>query len=170
MHWVHTPVVVYVDDTIPEVMQEGVRSAALEWNVAVGHELFVVYEIDGSSGHFIYAPYGSITVSSGELGTRLIDVSDYDEEPLTDFQTVTVLGEADLRWNTLTGRSFHCMVLLDYEVNSATANPVATHELGHCLGLGHDYNDESIMYWSATVSPRQHIMADDADRIADTLR
>jgi hypothetical protein len=170
VHWQTTPVVVYVDDTIPQVLKDAVRSAALQWNVAVGAELLSVYELSGNSGHFVYAPRGTITVSSAELGTMLVDISDYNEEALSDFAVVTILGENELTWNTVTGRAGHCMILFDYQVNSETAVPVAIHELGHCLGLSHDRDSESIMYWSAVVSPRQHIMPDDADRIGAAIR
>lgn len=159
------PVPVYVDDSMPVHTLEGVEDAVEQWNDSLDGHYFDVVHLPAEHVFFLLAPRGSITVSQGELGTRLVDVSDGQ---LSDFRTLTLLGIADLLWYE-DAEMYHCMVILDPELNERTARPVAVHELGHCLGLPHSADPRSIMYRDATMFPGQYLTQEDLARAHEAV-
>lgn len=61
------------------------------------------------------------------------------------------------------GRIHSANVWIDYDADLDTTYDIALHELGHSLGLRHDGDRYSVMFW--TIKPNQYIMSDDIDRI-----
>lgn len=158
-HWSTSvlPIAVNVDETLPLNMIYNVHKAAQRWNNALGMEVFRVSQVPPENyGVIGFANWGTISVGMTELGMGTRG---------------TILGQAEI--NLRSGEAgrmglIHSVNLwLDKDLGPQNLYGVAVHELGHCLGLMHDGDPTSIMFW--TPLKGQYIFDEDIHRIREFL-
>lgn len=140
------PLHVVADRRLTTVRRAALEEAIVRWNVAAGAEVFSLdREID----------WFDLELLDPEQGTVYVLVMDLPDNPTTGSITQ---GWASLSYDGC--RIIHVLTFLDVAVPDQDAMLVFEHELGHSLGLAHDDNESSIMWYYANSSGGQ-IMADD---------
>lgn len=133
MYWAPEdfPLRVIVDEDVDPITYLSVLVATIEWNNAVGHELFEVFT----------APTEDINPRE----CRTIIVRRYDIQEVLNTPEV---WDAFHRGRTHPGSSQFCLgyIAMDDEPSDEWLIPIFVHELGHSLGLAHDGIESSIMY------------------------
>jgi len=129
------PVTLLLDSDIEESRRAEIILAAHTWNEEVGTNVFVIETTEISD--YIY--YGDIIEEPGhrEIFVRETELGRADGEDI-------LLGLAHRIYvdDHLTG----CIIELDNDLARESIYPVSLHELGHCLGLEHDPNINSVMF------------------------
>lgn len=142
------PLTLVVDEQFDEMYFEALQQAVFAWNDKLDAQVFVI------SAHRVSRD--SSEMDALDSGTVLVLQGDIPNEDSTLFRQ----GQAFLDYSQRTGRLRSARIVLDVAVSRADAMLVFKHELGHTLGLQHDGEIESIMYWHATASDGR-IMLDD---------
>lgn len=131
------PVTVLLDNDIEEFRREEVILAAHAWNAEVGTPVFRVGTIELSE----YVLYGELIQSpdEGEIFIREIELGQAGNGD-------NLLGLAHRNYNSDNNALVGCVIELDNDLSEESIYPVAMHEMGHCLGLEHDTDINSIMF------------------------
>jgi predicted Zn-dependent protease len=155
VYWVANdfPLLVLIDDTLPQIYVEATFEAVAEWNSDLGVTVFEPHVYDFTTP----APrmYGVVIVSIDELGESAKN-DDTDVWGLHSGHFYEGSAHRQYSW-----------VWYDYDAPDHVLKFVMVHELGHALTLGHDPGDLfSIMYpYITDVMYEAEIRPDDALRI-----
>lgn len=147
------PLVIKLHPDIAVHKKFAVKLAAEIWNTTVEQEVFIVAET--FSSHVTEYSYGVISFS---LAEALAPVSDQ-----------RIIGKSYPR-HFSTGLTIRCDVFVLQEIeNPLELSLVVVHELGHCLGLGHDEKDVlSIMHPRISLSEKL-IASDDIAYVREQM-
>jgi hypothetical protein len=153
-----TPVIVYIDSSVPAPFFDAINQAAEEWNRAVGREVLKIG--------------GWVNRSGGPMQDRqnvIYYLSDWEADRPTEQARTTVywagdrVYEADIRLN---GRNFNFFWGDDPVAGRVDIQSLVLHELGHVLGLAHNATPQSVMAKSlASATLRRGLSADDENSI-----
>jgi hypothetical protein len=132
-----TPVVLYIDSSVPEEFFEPIRHAADTWNRTVGREVLKVGGWTQSNG------------VPGQDGANIIYFLHTWEADRPNEQARTTvywandrIYEADIRINA---HNFDFFTSEDPVVGRVDVESLVLHELGHVLGLAHNVSTASVM-------------------------
>ena len=130
------PVVMFIDETVPDVYRDAIKRAANTWNKNVGREVIKI---------------GGVTNSKGPVqdGANIIYFMDSWEQDRTNEQARTTvywagtrIYEADIRVNA---RDFNYFWSDNVSSGRVDIESLILHEMGHVLGLGHNTSAKSVM-------------------------
>lgn len=133
LHWYPEdfPLEVVADKRIPPTQQFALQEAITEWNEAVGFTAFTLSrEIDWWNPELSARLRGTVYV-------QRYDISDLDFS--NEVQGIAILDLVDTQIRSVA-------IFLDVDVSEENVTLVLKHELGHSLGLVHDFNPASVMY------------------------
>lgn len=152
-----TPVVMYIDESVPSVYRDAVKRAAATWNNDIGREVIKI---------------GGVTKMSGPAqdGANVIYFLDSWESDRTNEQARTTvywagtrIYEADIRVNN---RDFNFFWGNDPVGGRVDIESLILHEMGHVLGLGHSTTAKSVMAKSLpSATLRRDLSTDDLSSI-----
>jgi poly(3-hydroxybutyrate) depolymerase len=152
-----TPVVMYIDESVPAVYRDAVKRAAATWNNDIGREVIKI---------------GGVTKMNGpsQDGANVIYFLDAWEAERTNEQARTTvywagtrIYEADIRVNN---RDFNFFWGSDPVSGRVDIESLILHEMGHVLGLGHSVTAKSVMAKSLpSATLRRDLSADDLSSI-----
>ena len=153
-----TPVIVYIDSSVPAPFFDAINTAAEEWNRAVGREVLKIG--------------GWVNRTGGPMQDRqnvIYYLGDWEPERPTEQARTTVywagdrVYEADIRLN---GRNFNFFWGDDPVAGRVDIQSLVLHELGHVLGLAHNATPQSVMAKSLpSATLRRNLSADDENSI-----
>lgn len=136
VRWYQLPVVVYIDNNVPDSKVSAIYKAASKWDGALGRQAF---EIRRGSG---------LGISKNNL--NVISYVTNWQQPRQATMVTSAWGngnqilEADIGINS---QYYTFYGLNEFIPGAFSMETLATHELGHVLGLAHqDTNTKSVMY------------------------
>merc|ERR1712098_250706 len=79
----------------------------------------------------------------------------------------SITFDASEKWE-ISGRQHHLRAIFDWDEQYFAFLPVALHEIGHCLGLGHSNNAEDVMS-PFYAEARNDLSENDVSRVKEWL-
>lgn len=153
-----TPVVLYVDERVPNEYLNAIVAAAKVWNVKIGREVLKI--IPGATTNGVPAQDGRNVIYY--LGDWERDKSN-EQARTTVYWSGDRIYEADIRINA---RDFHFFSDDQLIAGRVDMESLLVHELGHVLGLGHTETAESVMVRSLpSATKRRELSAADVKSI-----
>lgn len=153
-----TPVIVYIDSSVPAQFFDPIKLAAEEWNRSVGREVLKIG--------------GWVNRGGGPQNDRqnvIYYLNEWEIDRPTEQARTTVywsgdrVYEADIRLN---GRNFNFFWSDEPVPGRVDIQSLVLHELGHVLGLAHSATPQSVMAKSlASATLRRQLSADDENSI-----
>lgn len=131
-----TPVVLYIDSSVPNIYFDAIKAAAETWNAGVGREIIKIGGWTNRSQN--QAPDGVNLISFEQSwdGTRT------EQARTTIFWAGSRIYEADVRVNE---RDFNFFAGSTPEAGKVDMQSLMIHEFGHVLGLRHTEFPQSVM-------------------------
>ncbi|KGK98472.1 hypothetical protein LI82_12305 [Methanococcoides methylutens] len=123
--WQYENAAFTTDSSVPSSWSYSITQSLSEWNDADSD--FYFYQLGGQNNKFLYDSLGSTT-------TTLATTKKWKYTDTSYLSRCEITFNSDKSWST-TGES------TKFDVQSA-----ATHELGHCLSLGHSGVTDATMY------------------------
>lgn len=130
------PVILYIDDRVPESFHQAIQGAAREWNTRIGREVIRV----GITNQ---------RTNPHQDGRNIIYYADTWEKNRSREQARTTvywaddrIHEADIRLNAQDYKFFVSDTPVE---NAIDVRSLVLHEMGHVLGLNHAEAAESVM-------------------------
>lgn len=127
LSWQYEYAAFTTDSSVPSGWSSSLTQSIDEWNGADCD--FYFYQLGGQNNKFLYESLGTTT-------TTLASTKKWKYTGTNYLSRCEIRFNSDKSWST-TGASGY------YDVQSA-----ATHELGHCLSLGHSTYTAATMYYS----------------------
>lgn len=163
-HWSSEsfPIPVMIHPDLPLAAKKDIAVACTIWNAAVSEEVFLPME--GTHAFYMFsggpAVRGYVSIEDQRLGKN-------SRGTIRGLAQVHLMpGPAGVQGQI---HSAHTYLDLERLPNSNHRVSVAVHELGHALGLRHDWNDETSVMWF-TADPGSHIQIQDLVRIRSHVR
>lgn len=123
------------------------REAISRWERAVGCEFAPSHVVAVSEYSYLMTPYGHMTVTLAETQAGTVGLSQLF---------------SDDRYSAPQGRVHSCQITISPRSRHKVLTLV--HEIGHCLGLGHDWDDPaSVMH--SPINAGATITHEDADLV-----
>ena len=131
-----TPVIIYIDGSVPTVHFDAIKAAAEIWNAGVGREVIKIGGWTSRASSQVPDGVNLISFESNWDGNRT------EQARTTIFWAGRQVYEADVRINE---HDFQFFSGDTGEVGKVDMESLMIHEFGHVLGLKHDLVPQSVM-------------------------